>query len=1210
MRIHKSGTALATIAFICCLLLPRLLIAQEPTDTVAGSVTFVSGKAAQDAEVVVTPVGSSNSASVNTDCEGRFEVHISRSLRYLVFARATDGATKRVIADRSETGRVEVQLVLEPAAQLPTVRVAARRSPSLGSRLSPSLGQSETDLDLVGGVVSPSDQGTIAAALALVPGAVVNADGSGFSVLGLGSEQNRVTFNGSLIETIALPQSTPIVTRINSSPTDVSKGGFSGALLTIEPREASNYVTTNLGISGQPRISGASDPLTRQLGRDESNVLVNFAHTGPIRWDRLAYTVSGQVGRRNTPVVSLLDLDPFLLEKLGITEDGVADLTQALQSAGVPGASSVDRRTSSTSEGSFMARLDFTPAKARSTSLTATGSLSKFDRLGIGPGTIANNAFASESRNHSVQLNDERTIHTAILNDFRAGYSAAYRDRQPYLELPGASVLLPSAQTAESVVPAAFGGAGYGSAFDRSMTLNLSNSTSWYSTDGTHLRKASIEMELERIHNEAGANTLGRYTYLDPSDIAADNPATFTRDIGSTLSRGNFSTLSASLGDTWDSQSDFSIQYGLRLDAFRAAPDFASASGVADQALLAPLQMAPKWTLGLSPRLGLQRTYTLGTAAPGSVARRILVSAGSGLFRSTGAEAVEGPLRRAGWTSSAASRLLCIGDAVPRPDWRAFAQSTQSIPMQCAGQSAAIANLSVTLVFLDRDFNPPYSWRTNLAASTGLGPIRVRAEGIVSLNRSQTDLRDLNQIDVLKFLLSNEGGRPVFVEPDAIDASGVLSTATNRIAPSYGAIWDVSSKALSVSRQLGLSLLSASPGIVSRRSWEISYVHSWVTDRRSGFEGTTAGDPFRFHSAPGLFQTSHQFGLRGFTVLGRSENLEITGYVRVNSGFRFTPLVASDINGDGAPNDRAWIFDPAGPASVNTGIKRLLSSAPSYVRSCLTKQVDHFAGAQSCAGPWSVSSTVNMVLHGDAVRLSSRSRLTLSFVNPVALADRLIHGDNTRGWGQTAFVDPYLYSVKGFDAATRQFAYTVNPSFGSTLSTRNVSRNPFHVSLALSLPIGPTRGEQRVAVDLTPGRSRQGPRTAEDFVNQHIMTMISFDPVARIGLGADSARYTAMQLQAVRSAIVARDSALRLIFQDAAKFAASLGHEATKAESAGLLSLRKAATDSAILTLIETARSIRAVLTVDQVDGLSSPAKAFLSRDDILHLRKLGFFVY
>src|SRR5439155_304274 len=82
--------------------------------------------------------------------------------------------------------------------------------------------------------------------------------------------------------------------------------------------------------------------------------------------------------------------------------------------------------------------------------------------------------------------------------------------------------------------------------------------------------------------------------------------------------------------------------------------------------------------------------------------------------------------------------------------------------------------------------------------------------------------------------------------------------------------------------------------------------------------------------------------------------LDVTALGRLTSGVPFTPLVGSDINGDGARNDRAFVFDPAtaSDSSVAAAMRVLLATAPSGVRDCLGRRLGHVAGRNSCTGPW------------------------------------------------------------------------------------------------------------------------------------------------------------------------------------------------------------------------------------------------------------------
>src|SRR2546427_6285041 len=75
------------------------------------------------------------------------------------------------------------------------------------------------------------------------------------------------------------------------------------------------------------------------------------------------------------------------------------------------------------------------------------------------------------------------------------------------------------------------------------------------------------------------------------------------------------------------------------------------------------------------------------------------------------------------------------------------------------------------------------------------------------------------------------------------------------------------------------------------------------------------------------------------------------------SGPPSTPIAGSDINGDGAKNDRAFIFNPALTAdtAIANGMQALLAAAPSPIRSCLRRQLGGIAGPNSCTGPWQAS---------------------------------------------------------------------------------------------------------------------------------------------------------------------------------------------------------------------------------------------------------------
>jgi hypothetical protein len=1127
----------------------------------------------------------------------------------LAFAKGSDGAVVRASRIRSETGRTKFDLAFGSAKTLPTVNVRSRRAPS-SSRVDAGFEQSEVEVPLIGGEYSPADQGTIAAALEFSIGAIANSAGTGFSVLGLGSEQSRTTFNGIPVASLTLPRSTPVVARLNTSPHDVSKGGFSGGLLNVQPLPAWNFITTNLGISIQPLLSGANDPVARLSPREERNFSADFAHTAPLRWDKAAYTLSAQIGRRSRPTTSIATLSNDMVRALGTTREAATGFQEALAAAGVPLGSSARSDEVVTNQGSFLGRIDLTPSTKRRTSVTTVASYSGVNELGLTPTSTPGIGRSSSSLDHSVQLSDDRTIRGIVQNEFTVGYSASRYRTSRLSSIPAGITYLHSELDSQSVVPASFGGGAVGPQLDRRSLFQFSNSSAWYSGNGEHLWKLSLDGQEDRLHDRSEGLTHGQYTFASVDKIAVNSATTYIRDFGNSIARAQFRTISGSLGDTWQREAGFSFQYGIRADAYMPDPQ-TSGKLFTDLSTLSDHVGSPGWRIELSPRAAFSRKFTLSPARSGVAARRLVLSGGVGGFRATNADAVITPLTQAGWQSSAARRITCTGDAVPQPDWESF-NSAAAIPTECARTASPNSQDStVDVTVLDKRFAAPASWRADLAASSRIRALRVELGGVASWNVGQADIRDFNQIDRPAFALSNEGGRPVFVGPSAISSGGNVFTHSNRIDPAYGAVWVVGSGLRSFSRQISLSLSPANAGPFARRNWRVSYIKSWATEQQRGFDGSTVGNPFSVDRVPGRFESRHQLLVTGSSVFGPSDKLEISGYARINSGFHFTPLVAQDINGDGLVNDRPWIFPDGAEKSLGSALQKLLSDAPSYAANCISRQMGGFSAPQSCTGPWSISSTINFRIRGDVFKLSSRSRISLSIVNPAAIADRILHGGDAHGWGQLPFVDQYLYTVTGFDHKTNQFIYAVNPTFGSSLSARSFSRNPFRINLSVFLPVGPTWGAQTVESDLAVGRTRPGLRkTADDMANAQVIAVIGFDPLSRIGRGSDSSSYSTSQRTAIREAISRRDSVLRTIFRQSAIAAESLGPRPSVEEKRDILHMRTLANDSAVAALIVAGEAIRAVLSIDQIERLPAATRFYLNRDDILYLRRVQGFIY
>ena len=168
---------------------------------------------------------------------------------------------------------------------------------------------------------------------------------------------------------------------------------------------------------------------------------------------------------------------------------------------------------------------------------------------------------------------------------------------------------------------------------------------------------------------------------------------------------------------------------------------------------------------------------------------------------------------------------------------------------------------------------------------------------------------------------------------------------------------------------------------------------------------------------------------------------------------------------------------------------------------------------------------VNMTISPDPYRLGFRNRgnVTLILTNIVAGLDQALHGSNKlHGWGQQAFADPTLLTVRGFDPTTQRFTYTVNPLFGTTSQFRNTFRAPFMLTLDVRLEVGPDRETQFLESLLRPRANEGAALTLEQIKNRIAR---AFNPIDQMLTQRDSIKLTGPQIDSIR--IISKEYSLR-----------------------------------------------------------------------------------
>lgn len=432
----------------------------------------------------------------------------------------------------------------------------------------------------------------------------------------------------------------------------------------------------------------------------------------------------------------------------------------------------------------------------------------------------------------------------------------------------------------------------------------------------------------------------------------------------------------------------------------------------------------------------------------------------------------------------AISELNCIGAGVPAPDWDAYLANPDAVPSSCldGGAGAPLSSRAPTVALFDPHFSAPRSWRSSLGVQRRIGQrTSLNVEGSMAWSSTVVGVDDRNLDATPDFALAAEGGRPVFVPARSIvPATGAIGLAASRLHPQYGQVLEVRSNLRSRSEQLTVSLGGAA---FTRLLYNVSYTLARSRDQSSFGGGSPQSAYGRVLTAgfPGVAEWASSDFERRHNVVGTITTtirpwLDLSTVVRATSGAPFTPRVGSDVNGDGARNDRAFIFDPSqvSDTMLANGMSRLLAGASPRARDCLRAQLGTIAARNSCRGDWSGALDFQANIRPDLGKsLGRRLMISVSAVNTLSGIDRLLHGvDGMRGWGQPARPDPTLLYVRGFDPAAGRFTYQVNERFGTSAQARSLYRNPFMLGLQARWTVG--RDRQREAVQALLGGNRGG----------------------------------------------------------------------------------------------------------------------------------------
>jgi hypothetical protein len=1041
--------------------------AAQEADILTGRVTGADGRPIVGARVEVVSAETEITRSVLTDQNGRYLLQFpDGGGRYLVRITYIGlGDIVQAVVRNAEEELLLTDFVMSAQAiTLDAINVSARRpAPSVTGA-----GEQSTALtqDMVNRLPLPDlDPGTLALLTAGVVGTSADSlsGAMGFSVAGMSDLLNQITLDGVIMGdgSLGVPEEGVRRTQVTTSTFDASRGGFAGGQVSMSTARGSNRPGGALSYrldddALQMSSSASTHPFTRHN--------LGGSWGGPILRNRLFYNGSFQLGRNTNYLFALAANDPLAAQRSGVTPDSIGRFLDILQDGyDFPIAGQTGAYTQLNRDYRMQGRMDWNAmqrqGQSHTVSLSGNTNINRQDSTRIRSLDLAQHGGDVERNSQLLRLGIISRFGTTWTNSLTFSFSENWSAQLPFVELPEGQVRVTSefddgTRGTSSLV---FGGNRSMPQDAYSRNLQAANDVSFLRPVGGQLHRLKLggSIDLSRNINRSTDNLFGTFTFASLEDFEANRPERFDRSLTERRTRTGSLNAGLYVGDTWRVSMPLEITLGLRWDYSRLdqRPDYNPA---VEAAFGRRTDITPD-AMGISPRIGFNYRLNAQGEAPKSL------SGGIGLFAGRSPLNIYSTAVRQTGLPNAEQRLSCIGAATPAPDWDLYLQDPTAVPDACADGTTGGDLFSLrapTVTLIDPDQSLPSSLRLDVGYRTQLpknftGNFRYT----YSLGRGLWGYRDINLDETNSFELGGEGRRFFGDRSAIVTESGAVSYAAARINPEFGSVFDVVSGRASQAHQVTAQIMGQLP---PKLFLSLNYTLGFARDQASGSfaQATTADNPNEVEWATSNNDRRHTINL--MTSYAVKEWIELSATSRLSSGTPFTPLVNRDINGDGARNDRAWVFDPAtvGDTAMANGMTRLLSNAPGSIADCLRSQLGRIADRNSCRNAWTESLDMRLSLRPHLPTLQRRLTLSLDTRNMLTGIDQLVNGKNgMKGWGAGQRADATLLEVNGFDPTTSSFIYEVNEAFGQTRRGPSSFRTPFSITLSGRIAIG---GQQQM----------------------------------------------------------------------------------------------------------------------------------------------------
>jgi len=548
-----------------------------------------------------------------------------------------------------------------------------------------------------------------------------------------------------------------------------------------------------------------------------------------------------------------------------------------------------------------------------------------------------------------------------------------------------------------------------------------------------------LDMMYSNMNSRYGSETNGRFYYLGLDAFENNQPYRYARDIYMTddqrvreniVNSGIYGQLQTKLFRGFEVMAGLRLDYAAYLNAGAFNQTVFSELGLRTDNKLNTFQVQPR----------IQTTWDIDEK------HTDIIRLGAGVFASDINNYAM--INNMVFDGTHTASIDVQGALVPVANFPGYRANPSTSPGADLFNNPLIPKIS-TINMNAADVAVPVVYKANLSYTHFFSDmLKVGASAYATLGRNNYMYVDANMVDQPFFRIASEGNRGVYVPAAKISSTGTSNWMDGRKSAAVGRVLQMNSQG-----KVNQFAFVVDGTYRYFRDGEITMSYTWNdTKDNTSYTGNVANsatlaqmvtdDP---RDLSQMNYSNNQFRNK-VVIYGTAPSfwgINLGARFSGMGGTRYSMVVNGNVNGDFvATNDLAYVFDPAAAGTADylkQGIQALLDnpnvekSFKNYIRSSFGKVAKRNGGENGFYG------TIDLRLAKKIKTFKSQS-IEIS-VDAFNFANLL-----NKDWGTNhALSSQAIYVVKGFDAAKKEFVYTVNPNAG----VATLSGNPYQIQVGL-----------------------------------------------------------------------------------------------------------------------------------------------------------------